>query len=147
MYGLAQLFLAVLILIIWAYVVGAVVFGPLARWFQFEYYLWSPWQHAALLAVGFAPGGILALIAMGTVRRAGTAAVLQSALTRPYVDQDHCPTCRYELVGLAAPGSIVTCPECGATVDLRSRSQFEHLWVDGVLRLSAVVTPESPPSP
>ena len=45
--------------------------------------------------------------------------------------EDHCPACRYSLMGLAAP----ECPECGASLALGVRAPNLHLgpWMLGVI--------------
>jgi hypothetical protein len=144
MYSFARLLIVLVVLVGWAVIV---VISESALSSSMETLLWENWFRGMVLALLFAPGGALALAISSAARRGAATALISRALKRAPIDPDHATKCGYELKGLKRSGSLVICPECGRTIDVRPRSLFEQLWVGGKLVLPSAEYPTPTPDP
>ncbi len=131
---LVQLMVMSVMLIAWS---AVVLFASPAWLGALDAWCWSAQQHGAVLAILFTPGAAIVFRVMSTLRRGDMAATVSRALARPVVGANHALTCGYALTGLRPVGTLVTCPECGRSIDLKPPNLFESVWVDGRLQLPA----------
>lgn len=129
-----RLILVAVVLVMWAFLVAA----SSQLWAEpLEVWDWSAGAQGLALTLVLVPGGVAALVCAWYAKSREPAALIAQALSRPAPEPDHALQCGYELAGLKPEGTVVTCPECGRSIDLSPPNLLESVWIDGRLHLPA----------